>query len=209
MTMVMTSVDKVKQSRLAQLRDWWDTLTNLDLSKLNELGHELCDLGPACGVLGLNRLTDVPCPELPAHVLPDEKPSFKCLTLEVLASLRGALHEKEKPDGPLAWGETLMRFCELRLHTIEERARAKWPEEDDARLGLQNLTAFLLECYGVSSDLRYLNTVLKLQDQDVVLAPKKTPAGLTGSGKTLHSALISVRLVVLTESALQEMEVSP
>ncbi|MCX7608367.1 MAG: hypothetical protein N2049_04010 [Anaerolineales bacterium] len=105
-------------------------------------------------------------------VLPTASPAFKNLEADTLLILRKCLYAGKHLDLAARWAEGLMRFCEVRLSSLESRARQKWGTISAARLQLLEVGVFLLDAYFVQRDLRFLNTALKLTDQKWLFPPQ-------------------------------------
>lgn len=102
--------------------------------------------------------------DIPEAALPAPSPAFKNLDLETLLLLRRYFYSRIHLDFAARWAETLMRFCELRLPSLQERARQKWGTAAQGRQNMLEVGIFLLDAALVLEDLRFLNTALKLSD---------------------------------------------
>jgi methionyl-tRNA formyltransferase len=91
-------------------------------------------------------------------------PSFKALTPEILHSLREHVYRADQPETVQNWAEKLMRYCEIFLPSLQERARKKCGNSMQSRYLVLQLAAFLLDVSVFTHDARFLNTVLKLLD---------------------------------------------
>jgi hypothetical protein len=185
---------------------WWKILLHMDDAvilgdKMPFAGMELC--------LEHFRL---PLPAVPQFemVKPTGKdlpePSFENLTIFILTDLRKSIYLRLNRTLTSAWAEKLLRFCEIRLSSLETRARRKWGDIQNARLNFLQVAAFLLD-YGMQTrDLRYLNTVLKLCDQKWVINPRSIKGGLRKGGENAIAALFQIRILLLSGYALDMLQ---
>jgi folate-dependent phosphoribosylglycinamide formyltransferase PurN len=137
------------------------------------------------------------------------QPSFKGLTPEILLVLRECLYRADGLDIVRNWAEKLMRYCEIYLPGLEQRALKKCGGSLDARLLVLQLAAFLLDASLVFRDLRFLNTVLKLLDQRWLANPGLVLNDLTrraagGYAAIALAAAFQVRLFLVSEYALAQ-----
>lgn len=103
------------------------------------------------------------------------------------------------------WAETNLRFCEVRMSSLEQRASEKCGGRGEARLHVLHLASFLLDQGTRARDARFLNTVLKLLDARWLVRRTAIRGGLAGSGGTLASSLFQLRLLMVAERALLEL----
>jgi len=120
---------------------------------------------------------------IPTH----ERPFYKHLTIAELQSLRCLIYQNQ-PQGLFfiePWFEAALRFCEVNMWHLEKRMSELWGHDKAPSLTVLT-TAFLLEIYLVKQDLRFLNTVLKIQrsrffpSHQVVKSAKSTIIDLSG-----------------------------
>jgi hypothetical protein len=190
----------------------------MSASSLQQLWLKICELSPKC-------LND---PRLPLEHLDEalryfeleplqsgrkrfvkgspifiKDANFKDLQHEDLIDLRYCLYTGEALDTANVWAEKLLRFCEVRLNSLRQRATEKCGNLNDGRLLVLHLAAFLLDYAGFSRDLRYLNTVLKLLDQKWLFDERSIQSHLSGQTST---AIFEFRLLLVTESMLARLE---
>jgi folate-dependent phosphoribosylglycinamide formyltransferase PurN len=137
------------------------------------------------------------------------QPSFKALAPEILLGLRARLYRADGLEIVRSWAEKLMRYCEIYLPRLEQRALKKCGGSLDARLLVLQLAAFLLDASLVFRDLRFLNTVLKLLDQRWLANPGLVLDELTrrtagGYAAIALAAAFQVRLFLVSEYALAQ-----
>ena len=108
-----------------------------------------------------------------------EYSTFKSLTITDLNNLRLMLFCNKDIDS--IWFENILRFLEIRNNEIKNRLKLNY-EDSNERLFFQDyLISFLLETYYYKSDLRFLNTALKLM---TVLTQIRTKQNLYNSNLT-------------------------
>lgn len=125
---------------------------------------------PFAGLEEVLRFFDLPpVPVVPlvltADILPEVTPAFKNLNADILFVLRKCIYTGQHLDLAARWAEALLRFCEVRLASLRERAVRKWGTLTAARIYTLELGVFLLDACLVQGDLRLLNTALKLTHQ--------------------------------------------
>jgi hypothetical protein len=131
--------------------------------------------------------------------IPHVEPSFKNLTDSILLSLRGGLYSGRDLDRVTLWGEKLLRFCEVRLPSLQERSLQKWGNKNAAQVGMLHLCVFLLD-YGVFfRDVRFLNTVLKLSDLKWIIRRETIERQLCQGAGDRVAALLGFRILLMTE----------
>lgn len=180
----------------------WNILAGMDATLLADPRGPLIHLNGSEACFGLPAL-----PELPfnpsAQLLSRVKPSFKNLEMDNLAFLRGNLYTGMDSRITADWAEALLRFCEIQAPALKKKALEKWPEPASARLGFLQIAAFLLDYHFHSGDLRFLNTVLKLCDLTWILRAGTLRKSLRRSGPGWVAASFQVRLLLMTEYALE------
>jgi hypothetical protein len=133
-------------------------------------------------------------------------PSFKALDHDILLDLRYYLYTGEALDSTAVWAEKLLRFCEVRLNSLRQRAKEKCGNLHEGRYLMLHLAAFLLDYAEYAKDLRYLNTVLKLLDQKWLFDARSIQTGLHGKEGEVPAALLEFRLLLVTECMLGRLE---
>lgn len=187
------------------VRQWGERVLTLRIQDLED------DRGPLIHLEECYPLFDLqPLPVLRfevksgAQVIPVE-PSFKHVTPQALVYLRKELYETENTERVSLWAERLMRFCEVRYGDLYQRARQKGLNKTEAQLLFLQIAAFLLDFYQASGDLRFLNTVLKLNDLGWILQPRRIAQQLGQTGVSVLIALFQVRLIIVSEYAMQRL----
>ncbi len=141
---------------------------------------------------------------------PNSLPSdakFKNVTADILLCLRHKLSNGEEAELVGKWANGLMRYCEIRRNDLERRTGQKWPDRTRRRLCMLQVTAFLLDYYYESRDLRFLNVVLKLSDMKWILNRGKIESGLQSTDQDVFvAALFGMRIVMMREHALARLD---
>jgi len=192
----------------------------MDQKKLTSLWQTILDLEPRLLVddrlplvhiekyLSFYKLPPSPLPEFESKSavnIHSAQPSYKNLSAGILFALRQNLYEHTEIDSVALWAEKLMRFCEVRMSSLRKRAFTKWGNKAVAKNRMLELTAFLLDTYFYSDDLRYLNTVLKLSDLKWILNTQKIQPNLTKKDERVIAALFEFRIILLTSYALDRL----
>ena len=187
---------------------WLDVIRQNAGERLNHHYGPLLHMWGAEEGLGLNsRPVSSPIVQAPESVYVE--PQFKTVTGECLTYLRFCLFAGEETELVGVWAEKIMRYCEVWKSEIKTRAFSRWPSSDNPVLQMLQLTAFLLDYYFHSLDLRYLNTVLKLADMKWLVDPSRVEDDLrSGDDATFVSGLFQVRILFLRERALKKLEES-
>jgi hypothetical protein len=189
----------------ANLNHWWSIIKGLDFPILEMNAAALWNLQGCELALGLQPLPGLRIPDLPPSMeLFAGKPAFKNLNLPDILILRKCLHSNENTLELSLWAETLLRFLEINQASLLKRARSQFGSAQTARQALLELTAFILDVYFENQDLRFLNLALKLIDLPGLLSVKSISKDLTDHNK-LSSALYQVRILIMSEAALQQL----
>jgi hypothetical protein len=187
----------------ALLSQWWGLIKNMNTPTLGMNASALCQLHGCERTLGLQPLPDLQFPDLPSIGLFSRKPAFKNLDFPGILTLRKYLHTTENTRELSHWAETLLRYLEINLSSLLKRARSQYGSAQAGRQALLELTAFMLDVYFEWLDLRFLNIALKLMDIPGILTVKSISKDLTDQDKKLPAALVQVRLLIMSEAALQ------
>ncbi len=134
------------------------------------------------------------------------RPGFKNLDAELLPHLRYCLGSGEFIDLAMRWAFELMRFCELNPTRLQAKALEKWPDKTYARLAMLQIGVLLLDAYEAKSDLRLLNTVLKLIELPWPLTPQTIARDLDREGPDMLAALFQYHILHGTEAALARLD---
>jgi len=191
---------------LEKLAAWWETIREHNPDIVRDWRMPLAQIAQAAAFFNLPQLP-LP-PSNPAQTLETSlaglQPSFKALTPEILLSLRQHVYQAEQPEIVKNWAEKLMRYCELFLPGLQERALKKCGSSIPARLLVLQLAAFLLDVSVFYTDARFLNTVLKLLDLRWLVNPRLIRRQLVGRDDTALAAAFQVRLLMISEFSLAQ-----
>jgi hypothetical protein len=187
------------------LRECWDVVVRLDRGVMEAMPCPLAETRGTAAFFGLEPLPERPFEPPRPEQAALEKPTFRGLTEPVLLSLRRQLYAGEELGVVARWAETNLRFCEVRMSSLEQRASEKCGGRGEARLHVLHLASFLLDHGSRARDARFLNTVLKLLDARWLVRRAGIRRGLARSGGTLVSSLFQLRLLMVVERALLEL----
>lgn len=192
-----------------QLAAWWQVIHDQNPKFLQDWRAPLAGIEQATVFFNLPSLQKQPSPtSIPTQVsaasLDGIQPSFKALTPEILCSLRQGVYRADEPETVRSWAEKLMRYCEIFLPGLKERAYKKCSGALPARLLVLQLAAFLLDVSINLNDARFLNTVLKLLDQRWLVKPRLIRRQLIHRGEIALAAAFQVRLFIASEYALAQ-----
>jgi hypothetical protein len=188
------------------VRDCWRIIRETDPSRLNDARLPLANLDDCLAYFELS-----PLPVAETHggdrpgISSPATPSFKGLTDEFLLALRRHLFAQSESSLVTQWAETLMRFCEVRYHSLRSRAISKCGSKEAAQLHLLHLAAFLMDQAIETRDVRPLNTTLKLTDIKWLLDTRTIARNLTRTDSRFVAALFQFRLVLTSEYALDQL----
>lgn len=115
---------------------------------------------------------------------------YKEITVAELQGLRCFLYKNKKVGNASGLLEATMRFCEVNLWKLQKRMVEKWGHKYAATLTVIT-AAYLLEASLVTSDLRFLNTVLKMQHSHG-FPPKKKYTLRTSQTLALAKVIVEV-----------------
>lgn len=166
----------------------------------------LSDLRGCEVILGLLGLPELEFPNLSSNDLISKKPSFKNLDPADILILRKWLHYREHFQQLGEWAETLLRFLEINQYSLNKKALMQFQSPPAARMALLELSAFLLDFYFERKDLRFLNIVLKMMDMHGLIKIRSIPKDLVGNNGQVARALIQIRLLIMSEAAIQQLE---
>jgi hypothetical protein len=183
----------------------WDQILKLDSGLLTDYSAPLAGIDDALLGFGLTPLPEFSFNPPISPEMETAQPSFKYLNEGILLSLRKSLYRQSETETVSLWAEKLMRFCEIRFATLKKRAIEKWTDAQAAQLNMLHLSAFLLDYYRSSKDLRYLNTVLKLADLGWIIDPKSLARNLTKTHDKAITSLFQFRILLLSEYALARL----
>jgi len=187
---------------LEAVRSFWPTLLRHQESL--SLSAEL----PLVGLRGLEPTFELAAldadPGLPqsGDVEPGAYPKFSRVSQSSIAGLRRLIQSRSSSERPGEWAERLLRFCELRLPTLQRRSLEAHGDPENVRSLYGQIVALLLDRYRVCGDLRLLNTVLKLAD----LPWTRSTLSPAAEDDKLVSAALCARNRLLTAQALRELE---
>ena len=188
-----------------EITDIWDEISKLNSHLLSNPYAPLIGLDDALHDFGLTPLPESEYnPEI-SPLIHTQQPSFKYLTEEILISLRNCLYNQSEMDTVSIWAEKLLRFCEIRFASLKKRAHEKWGDRQVTQLNMLHLSAFLLDYFAHSNDLRFLNTVLKLADIGWIIKIKSIYRGLSATNDHILNNLFQFRILLLTEHALNQL----
>lgn len=164
---------------------------------------------PFAGLEGVLRFFDllpapVLLPALTIERLPEVTPAFKNLDADTLLVLRQCLYTGQHLDLATRWAEALLRFCEVRLNSLQERAIRKWGTLAAARLHMLELGVFLLDVSLAQQDWRLLNTALKLSGQLWLFPPWPVSAFLPRLAVAWQWRIRLVSTYLLTQMERQD-----
>ncbi len=187
---------------------------------INALWASIRILGPEKVATGLSPLEHLePClnafglrsldlPVIDWQVEPDmltKEASFKESNHAILLNLRRCLYAGKEMETVRNWAEKLMRFCEVRLPSLRQRAIEKCGNPANANLLVLHVTAFLVDYALNSKDLRFLNTALKLADLNWVINERSIARKLNGNMSDIEMALFQFRVLLSIEYAMTEL----
>lgn len=190
-------------TRVKDLHRWWQGLLHLQPDQLNDPRGPLVNLDEEITYFSLSRL-----PELRISIdhpgdISTFPPSFKHFNQDIVLNLRFSLLQSKQLELSELWANKLMRYCEIYLPSLRQRAMEKWHDSVTTRLYMLQLSAFLLDYYRLSHDLRFLNTVVKLMDFTWILSTRQIDSSLRKSGDTLTCGLFAIRLILVSEFSLR------
>jgi hypothetical protein len=189
----------------SDLKALWASIQFLEVDKTGGDLHPLEHLEPCLAAFGLEPIV-LPTMELKAAPeMFSKDASFKESSHAVLLSLRQCLYEAKGMPTVANWADKLMRFCEVRLSSLRQRALEKCGNSADAGLLMLHLSAFLLDYALYSKDTRYLNTALKLADLHWVVNERSIPRKLNGNPKDVTSALFQFRVLLMIEYGMRKL----
>lgn len=146
-------------------------------------------------------------PELSLAQVPRE-PSFQTVNLRVLSALRGALGAAplvETPPEVQAWAGKLLRFVEVRLSELRNRALQQAGSLEEGRTLLLMLAVFLADVYAAGMDMRFLNAALKLRDLSWLGPSLEFDEALRSHGRPLLVSHLQLRLHLALERSLADL----
>ncbi len=183
---------------------WWEQARRASAGSLAASFSPFPRLPECLADLGLKPLPSIRS-EPPTPVDIDSvEPAFKNLTDEFVLALRHHAEAGTQTTTVAAWAEKLLRFCEVRHHTLRARTLKSCPQPAVAQRRMLHVAAFLTDEFLRSGDLRLLNTVLKLADLKWICRPRALDKALASSAND-SSALLQLRLILATEYALHRM----
>jgi hypothetical protein len=189
----------------ADLRALWASIQMIDMKLITSENQPLWNLEPCLQSFGLDPLS---LPALSREVAPEvfsKDASFKESSDAILLSLRQCLYDAKEMPSVSNWADKLMRFCEIRLPSLRQRAVEKCGSRNAANLLMLQVSAFMLDYALYSKDARYLNTVLKLADLRWVVDERSIPRKLNGNPQDVASALFQFRVLLVIEYAMRKL----
>jgi hypothetical protein len=193
----------------ALLQQCWKTISDLETPIRETHDSALFNLHGCELILGLQPLPPLSLPGIQSTEIFSKKPAFKALTIPVIDALRRSLFTGKDIIERSEWAEYLLRYMEINLSSIFKKARLQFGSTQSARLAILDLTAFLLDVYFEKKDLRFLNLTLKLIDLPGLLSIKNISNDLLKQDKGFLAALYQVRLLIMTEAAIQQLQSEP
>jgi hypothetical protein len=182
------------------LQQCWKTISDLETPIRETHDSALFNLHGCELILGLQPLPPLSLPGIQSTEIFSKKPAFKALTIPVIDALRRSLFTGKDIIERSEWAEYLLRYMEINL---------QFGSTQSARLAILDLTAFLLDVYFEKKDLRFLNLTLKLIDLPGLLSIKNISNDLLKQDKGFLAALYQVRLLIMTEAAIQQLQSEP
>ena len=183
--------------------NWWNIISKLDDSTLEENASSLNHLYGCEEYLGLNKLRDLNYPTLPASDLLLKQPAFINLEQGDLQILRGWLYLGENKPQTSNWAETLLRYAEINQTSLMNKTIAKFQSSKAAWLFLYEMIAFLMDNYFETLDLRFFNICLKLIEMNGPFNTKSITRTL--QNHVLYPTLLQVRILIMSETAFRKL----
>lgn len=193
----------------ADLNNWWSMVLKMDAPTLAMHASALDQLHGCEVYLGLKALQDIQSPLPFMTEIGAKKTSFKNLEQADIQVLRYWLQHAENTQLVNDWAETILRYCEINLSSLLKKTRVQFSSGSrsaDARPTLLELSAFLLDVYFERQDLRFLNIVLKLIELPGLISRRTITKDLDGSLSQVSTALLQIRLLIMSEVALQQLK---
>ena len=187
------------------LRACWESVLHLDRGLLEASPGPLAGFQETAEFFGITPLPALRFEPMGVKDLAVEKPTFQGLTEPRLLALRRQTYTGQELEVVARWAETALRFCEVRLSSLEQRAAEKCGDAASAKAHVLHLASFLLDHGTRAGDARFLNTVLKLIDRRWLFQRSAMRRGLAGSGNTLVTSLFQLRLLLASERAVLEL----
>lgn len=188
------------------IKDLWRSIGALTDAQLNDPRLPLEHLDAPLRYFGLDPLQSGRKRFIKESQVFTKDANFKDLRHEDLLDLRYLLYTRESSETAAFWAEKLLRFCEVRLNSLRQRSKEKCGNLYEGKILVLHLAAFLLDYAEFSHDLRYLNTVLKLLDQNWLFDARSIQTRLRGKPDQVAAALFEFRLLIVTESMLNRLE---
>lgn len=192
--------------KLAQLRKWWEIILNHDPHDLQENSLTLIQLSTLCSRPAIASLQLFTPPLKTESSFLEKKPAFKLLNFRDIYLLRHWLQNEMHPQLTSNWAEVILRFFEINLSDIDKKLLMQYGSRLLGEVAFLELTAFLLDYFSYSKDLRYMNMVLKILDQKSLFSPWKITRNLRLNGMHFKSALLKVYLLVKTDLFLMNLD---
>jgi hypothetical protein len=131
--------------------------------------------------------------------------SFDTVSHLILLNLRADLYSGTHHDRVEAWAEKLMRFCEIRLRSLRERSLNKCGGLPTARKLLLHIQVFFLDWSQTNSDLRFLNTALKMSDLSWLLHNKTGSIFASKNGDPIVLSALHFRIALANTCLLDKL----
>jgi hypothetical protein len=197
--------DQIKSER-SMLQSWWETILKFETSIQESNADALVNMHGCETILGFKSLPLFSFPDLPTSELFTRRPAFKNLEFSDILFLRKSLQAGDSVEELSQWAESLLRFIEINLGSVIKKARVQFGSSHTAQQAILQLSAFLLDFYYETGDLRFLNATLKMIDLTGLVTVKKISNDLKKQGKEHLAALYQVRLLLMVEAALQQLQ---
>jgi hypothetical protein len=120
---------------------------------------------------------------------------FAAIEVADLVALRRNIYANQHSKIVNQWAEKLLLYCEIHRAALKKKAFDAFSKKSTVQHIFAQLSAFFLDYYRQTNDLRFLNIQLKLADIDWLKVTNATVG--------LH--WLSIRNYLLTENALQQL----
>jgi hypothetical protein len=188
------------------IKDCWSAIRDKSevLSTANY--HPLYFIDNYLSYFGLPLMPQVNIDTAPSTELLGVSPCFGNIDDNMIFSLRYHLYNEAKLENVGAWAEKLMRFCEVRYHSLKKRAKNKCVTNAAAKLHVLHLVCFFLDYSVAVSDLRFFNIALKLMDLKWVLNRRTILNMLIKQKGEIDAALFQFRIILIKEYMINQLQ---
>jgi hypothetical protein len=134
--------------------------------------------------------------------LPDQ-PSYGVTHNEHIVQIRSDIYDNKHIEKTEEWAEKLLRFCEVRNASLQNRTLEKCSTPEAAKLHALLLCSLFMDFYSLKKDFRFLNTTLKLMDQRWIVDEEKLSSRLNKTKKASTIDALEFRAILTSHHAVE------